>query len=505
MAESGFDFAGAKILAVDDTPANLDILTETLEGAGYAVLAATNGAAALGVAAREKPDLVLLDIMMPGMDGVETCRRLKADEACRDIPVIFVTVENAAEQIITCFRAGGADYVVKPFRKEEILARVRSQLARVMLERELARKNEQLEQSLREAERANEKLQAEIAAREALDSRLASISEREAQRWGIEGFVGRSSTMQKILRDIALLKNANAVSVLITGESGTGKELIARAIHAGSDRARRPLVAVNCAAIPAELAESLLFGHLAGAFTGAKRDQTGYFDLADGGTLFLDEVGTMPEAVQPKLLRVLEDGFIRPLGAKRDRRVDVRVLAATNAGPEALRSDLYYRLARFTVEVPPLRERKDDISLLAGHFLKLFAADMGIAPPKVNAAALNALMAYDFPGNVRELKNLVERALIESGGGVIQPAHLHIAKLQTPSTPEAPSETSILSLQTLPLNFAEAEVMLIRRAVDLAGGNVSQAARRLGIDRNKIYRKLNQDKSAPEKPDRRPH
>ena len=492
MTEKPLDLSGAKILAVDDVPANLDVLTDALEGAHYTVLAATSGGAALGVAQQEIPNLVLLDMMMPGMDGLETCRRLRANAATKNIPVIFVTVEDNADQIIAGFRAGADDYVVKPFRKEEILMRIETQLSRVLLEKELTAKTALLEQSLRDSEETNKKLIAEITAREALDNRLALISEREARHWGIEGFIGQSSMMKKILDDISLLKNANTLSVLITGESGTGKELIARAIHAGSDRAKHPLVAVNCATIPHDIAESLLFGHIAGAFTGAARDQVGYFELADGGTLFLDEIGTMPMSVQPKLLRVLEDGFIRPLGAKQDRHVDVRVLAATNAGPDELRSDLFYRLARFTVEVPALRERKDDISLLAGHFLKLFAAEMGIAPPKVNAASLDALMAYNFPGNVRELKNIVERALIESGGGVIQPTHLHINK--TPSAaPVTPlSDSPALGLETLPLNFAEAEVLLIQRAVDLAGGNVSQAARQLGIDRNKIYRKLAQ-------------
>ncbi|CAN0485859.1 unnamed protein product, partial [Discosporangium mesarthrocarpum] len=273
------------------------------------------------------------------------------------------------------------------------------------------------------------------------------------------------------------------------GESGTGKELIARAIHAGSDRADKPFIAVNCATIPNELAESLLFGHLAGAFTGAQREQTGYFEMADGGTLFLDEVGTMPAIVQPKLLRVLEDGFIRPLGAKSDRHVDVRIVSATNEPAGSTREDLYYRLARFTVTAPPLRERKDDVPLLALHFMQMFAVEMGCAPPGYEGDALKALAEYDYPGNVRELKNVVERAMIESGGEQIAPRHLHlgIAGANTAAAPSATGQTDV-PLEEIPFDLAAAEAVLIQRALDKSNGNVTQAARLLGVDRNKIYR-----------------
>ncbi|CAN0539564.1 unnamed protein product, partial [Laminaria digitata] len=226
-------------------------------------------------------------------------------------------------------------------------------------------------------------------------------------------------------------------------------------------------------------------GHLKGAFTGAQQDQTGYFEMADGGTLFLDEIGTMPAVVQPKLLRVLEDGFIRPLGAKADKRVDVRIVSATNEPASALREDLYYRLARFTVMAPPLRDRKDDIPLLARHFMKMFAVEMGVAAPGYNAAAMDALSAYDYPGNVRELKNVAERAMIESGGNEIAVEHLRLGP--SAAAPEQ-SGTLDIALEYLPLDFAEAEHILIQRALDRADGNVTQAARLLGVDRNKVYR-----------------
>lgn len=471
MTDPHLDIGGARILAVDDVPANLDVLITALEAAEFSVLIATNGESALEVAAREAPALILLDISMPGMNGIEVCRRLKKDPATADVPVIFLTADTDQEQIVAGFQAGAIDYVTKPFLHDEVMARIRTHLERAALVAELETKNRQLEE--------------EIAQRNALGNRLTMLARREADRWGIDGFVGQSPTMQEILREIGLLQNASKTSVLIMGESGTGKELIARAIHAGSDRADKPFIAVNCSTIPNELAESQLFGHLAGSFTGAQGDQTGFFEMADGGTLFLDEVGTMPAAIQPKLLRVLEDGFIRPLGAKSDREIDVRVVSATNEAVEALREDLYFRLARFTVTAPPLRDRKADIPLLANHFMHMFAVEMGMTPPGMDAAAERILTDYDYPGNVRELKNVVERAMIESGGGKIAPAHLRLGVAGSGPSPGEPENTGI---EELPLNLAAAEALLIERALDKADGNVTQAARLLGIDRNKLYR-----------------
>jgi DNA-binding NtrC family response regulator len=353
MSNPAIDLSGAKVLIVDDVPANLDVLYEALEAQTYNVLVATSGETALKVAARELPDLILLDVIMPQMDGFETCRRLQANPATQPIPVIFLTSRDDAAGTVEGFRVGAVDYIIKPFHQEEVLARIQTHLEHAFLTRALTEKNRQLQESYRQLAVTNQKLQEEMSQRQTLDNHLSMISRREAEHWGVDGFVGQSQTMQEILREINLLHNASTVSVLITGESGTGKELIARAIHAGSTRAHGPFVPVNCAAIPTHLAESLLFGHVKGAFTGADKDQTGYFELANGGTLFLDEIGTMPEELQPKLLRVLEDGLIRPLGANRDRRVDVRILAATNAPLEAFRQDLYFRLARFTVTVPP--------------------------------------------------------------------------------------------------------------------------------------------------------
>jgi len=384
------------------------------------------------------------------------------------------------------------DYVVKPFQKEEVLIRLQTHLERSRLALALAEKNAALEQRTRELEEEIARRQAITRERNHLSDHLSHLDRREAERWGLHGFVGQSQTLRQILDEVGLLQTTQHVSVLILGESGTGKELIARAIHNGSPRRQGPFVAVNCAAIPRDLTESLFFGHLKGAFSGAERDQAGYFELAHGGTLFLDEVGTMPAELQPKLLRVLEDGLVQPLGSREPRQVEVRVLAATNADlPQQIqegrfRQDLYYRLARFTVRVPPLRERREDIPLLAAHFLQLLAAEMGIERPALSLAAQELLGKQDFPGNIRELKNVVERSLIESRGREIRPEHLHLAET-------APA--AVQPLPELPLNLEQAEQLLIQRALEKTGGNVSEAARLLGIDRNKIYRRLDRPAS----------
>jgi DNA-binding NtrC family response regulator len=428
----------ARILIVDDTAANLGILRDALEPEGYEILVATSGESALKVAGARKPDLILLDVVMPGMDGYETCRRLKNEQQTCDIPVIFITARDDKESLLQGFAAGGVDYVTKPFAAEEVLARVGTHLEISRLNQTLVSKNADLEQQSAELKAANEQLQAEVGRRERAEEErekasghLHLISQQEGVRWGIEGFVGKSQTVQKILEETRQLQHAPAISVLILGESGTGKELIARAMHSGSSRGKEPFIPVNCASIPRDLLESAFFGHRRGAFTGADADRKGYFEIADGGTLFLDEVGEMLPELQAKLLRVLEDGVVQPVGGNAERKVDVRVMAATNADLQqkialgAFRQDLYFRLARSTVVVPPLRERREDIPLLIEHFIARFAEEMGFAPPGMSEAAREQIDAYSFPGNIRELKNIIESALIKSGGGGIEPAHLH--------------------------------------------------------------------------------
>ena len=479
-----------KILIVDDTPANLDLLTAALEPKGYEILAASGGEIALKIAARAQPDLILLDVVMPGRNGFAICRELKAEDATRDIPVLFITAKHETASLLEGFRVGAVDYILKPFEAAEVVTRVGTHLKISRLTRELQHKNAELEAEVARRRSAEE-------ARERADARLSTLSAREAQRWGLAGFIGKSRMMRRILHDIERLHQFGGTSVLITGESGTGKELVARAIHHGSTRAAGPFVPVNCVAIPHELAESLLFGHMKGAFTGALADRKGWFEQADGGTLFLDEIGDMPAALQAKLLRVLEDGEITPVGAAQSKRVDVRVLSATNADLSGkiaagdFRQDLYFRLARYVVETPALRERPEDIPLLAGHFLELFASEMRLPTPELTSDASAALESYIFPGNVRELKNIIERGLIECGGDPIRPEHLRLpsglprrAPLEKLAPPTPASE--------VPLNLDEAEQVLIQRALEQTSGNVAEAARLLGVNRSRIYRRFPQ-------------
>ena len=476
----------AKILIVDDNPGNIRVLTETLEPEGHEIYAAAHADQALKLAGRVMPDLILLDVVMPGRDGFSICQILKADEATREIPVLFVTAKLETESILRGFRVGAVDYIPKPFQAEEVVIRVATHLKISRLTQEVKERNRQLEMEIARRQAAEDE-------RRTAQDRLTTLSTREAQRWGLEGLVGRSPLMRKILSDIKRLHQFSNTNVLITGESGTGKELVARAIHYGSARAGAPFIAVNCVAIPADLAESVLFGHMKGSFTGATADRKGCFEMADGGTLFLDEIGDMDPALQAKLLRVLEDGEIAAVGAAKTKRVDVRIVAATNADLSAkiaaglFRQDLYFRLARYTVETPPLRDHAADIPLLADHFLSLFAAEMGIAPPAWTPEALQLLESYPFPGNVRELKNIIERALIECGGKTIQPEHVRL----TASTPRpTPAAQAAPVGGDIPLNLKAAEEELIRRAVRQCNGNIVEAARLLGVNRSRIYRRF---------------
>nr|WP_255429070.1 sigma-54 dependent transcriptional regulator [Saccharophagus sp. K07] len=488
-------------MVVDDVVTNVQLLAQALEPAGYEILVAQNGRDALRIAERAQPGLILMDVMMPGLDGVATCRLLKQNPELADIPVIFITALDERESVVKGFTAGGVDYIVKPFHPEEVLRRVENHLNLHRLARSLEQSNRELKLRLAELERANralaeerDKLARTEYALETADSRLNALAQREQQRWGMDGLVGKSATMQAILQNIRKLHHSAGTSVLITGESGTGKELIARAIHYSSPRAQKPFIPVNCVAIPAELAESMFFGHVKGAFTGASGGQKGFFELADGGTLFLDEIGDMPLGLQAKLLRVLEDGEVRPVGSQKAIKTDVRVVAATNVNLQEkiaaglFRADLFYRLARFQVELPPLRQRRGDILLLAQHFLALFAREMGVRAPDINAAAQEALQNYHFPGNVRELKNLIERALILSSGKTVEPEHLQFQTLS-----QSPQTSSVTSLPPLPLNLKEAEQVLMRRALDAASGNITEAARLLGVHRSKLYRVMTID------------
>jgi DNA-binding NtrC family response regulator len=365
--------ASETILVVDDEAPNVDLLEQELADAGYRTLSAANGEAALELSCKEKPDLILLDVMMAGIDGYETCRRLKAAEATRAIPVIFLTALSDSFEKVRGFGAGAVDYVSKPFDLEELLARIRTHL------------------SLRREVRAEAPAQPGL-----LIGELARVRSQIAQ-------VAPTDT-----------------TVLLLGETGTGKELAARAIHAASARRERPFVAVNCAALPRELVESELFGHEKGAFTGALQQRRGRFELADGGSLLLDEVGELAPEAQAKLLRVLQERSFERVGGTRTIRVDVRLIAATNRNlQQQVRPDLYYRLSVFPIALPPLRERREDIPALVRHLAEKVARKLGRELEAVSPAFLERAARHDWPGNVRELENVIERALIMSGGALL--------------------------------------------------------------------------------------
>jgi len=400
-----------KILVVDDEPFNVDLLEQALEAPDREIISAVNGAEALEKAAGESPDVVLLDVMMPGMDGFEVCRRLKADEGTRDIPVIIMTALTETTNKVEAFSLGAVDYITKPFEPEEVLARVETHVA--------------LRRARRELEIQNARLRSEIEAHERSKATIEYLVDEIRTDHGFKEIVGEAEILRELLEKLELVAATDS-SVLILGETGTGKELVARAIHDRSPRSERPLVKVNCAAIPKDLVESELFGHEKGAFTGATEQRKGRFELANEGTIFLDEVGELPPETQAKLLRVLQDQEFERVGGTRSIHADVRVIAATNRDlaaevkSGAFRSDLYYRLNVFPVTVPALRERRTDIPLLVRHFLDKAARKIGKRLEGVAPEFLEEAMRYDWPGNVRELENVVERAVILSRGPLLE-------------------------------------------------------------------------------------
>jgi DNA-binding NtrC family response regulator len=409
----------ATVLIVDDEPLNVDLLEQELAAAGYRTLSATGGEDALAKAEKMAPDLVLLDVMMKGLDGYAVCARLKTGEATRSIPVIFLTALTETFDKVRAFAAGAVDYVTKPFEPEELLARVGTHIA---LRREI------------EAHRRS---------RSTIQYLVEEIrSDRDAM-------IGESPALRRVIAQIAQVA-PTASTVLIQGETGTGKELVARAIHERSPRRERPLVKVNCAALPRDLVESELFGHEKGAFTGATQQRRGRFELADGGTLFLDEAGELPLETQVKLLRVLQEREFERVGGTRSLRTDVRVIAATNRDLHAqveagsFRSDLYYRLNVFPIVVPPLRERRDDIPGLVRHFAAKAGRKLGRTLDAVSPAFVEQASACAWPGNIRELENFVERAMIMSNGAVLDAIDLFPPAAMPEKKPAVAAEDATL-------------------------------------------------------------
>ena len=442
------------MLVVEDDAAMLELLREALDEDGYDVQVASGGRAGVERVKAGGIDLVVSDVKMPDLDGLDMLREIKAVEPSPY--VITITAFGSIDTAIRAVKLGAFDYITKPFEIEQLLRAVEKALGERALRSEVARLRDEVERSYR-----------------------------------FENIVGRSSVMQEIFGMVRRLAGSSA-SVLITGDSGTGKELIARSLHFTSPRKNRPFVPLNCAAIPDALLESELFGHKRGAFTDARTDRAGIFLEADGGTIFLDEIAELSPALQAKLLRVLQDREIRPLGASGSEKVDVRVIAATNRDLErrlkegSFREDLYYRLNVIHIHLPPLRERSEDILPLVEHFLAGFVARSGKAITGFEEPAKKALLSYGWPGNVRELENVIERAIALAEGNVIRLEDLPITVRERKMS-EADSLAGALS-RGMTLDELEREYIL--RVVRAEGGNKTRAAQRLGLDRKTLYRKL---------------
>jgi len=476
-----------KILVVDDEQAICWAFTQLLQPEGYRVLVAASAEEGLELAAQELPDLVILDIRLPGLSGLDALPRFRAQNP--DAPVLVMTAHGTMETAIEATKRGACNYLLKPVHNQDVLHHIRTALEQRSLSMEVAQLRRELE----------------------------GLS-------GLQSLAGKTPAMQEVYKKIGAVAPTGS-SVLILGESGTGKELVAKAIHDYSERARGPFIAVNCASMPEPLLESELYGHVKGAFTGAIRDKAGKAEVASGGTLFLDEIGEMPLAIQAKLLRFLEEKRFERVGSTESIEVDVRILAATNQDlrlrirKQLFREDLYYRLNVVSIALPPLRERKDDIPLLVTHFLR---RGMGHQPmnahgqdaratlkqPDISQEAMKLLGRYDWPGNVRELKNAIEHAVILARGQAIAPEHLpgHILQALRGEEPSSGQTLEELVRQRThqALDKAEGqaegnafgevtadiEKAIIATTLKRACGNQVQASRWLGMHRTTLRKKM---------------
>jgi two-component system, NtrC family, response regulator AtoC len=446
-----------RVLLVDDEPSVLAALRELVEGRGWQPLLARSGAAALELV--ERADAVVTDFSMPEMDGMELLRAVR--ERDETLPVILLTAHGSERLAVRAMKAGAYEYVTKPFDVDEMLLA----LERALEARALRLRNRQLD------------------AEHAIGRRI----------------VGGSPAMRHLL-DATARVAGKEITVLVRGETGTGKELIGSLLHAQSRRAKGPLVRFNCSAIPAELAEAELFGHTRGAFTGATQARAGYFAEANGGTLVLDEVGDLPPAIQAKFLRALQEGEIQPVGSGRIEKVDVRIVACTNRDLAAevragrFREDLYYRLAVVELVVPPLRDRREDVPALAREFALRYAERFGAEEVRLSPALIERLAAADWPGNVRQLENVVARLVALGGGGEIGPESFPgpaaIDAVARPRRNDPPSDDVAGGSQTLREQVESLERSVISRTMTAVRGNQSEAARRLGISRNTLAERL---------------
>lgn len=447
-----------KILVIDDEPGMCRLLTTVLGDEGYVVATFTSSADALKAMKNAAFDLVITDVRMPEVDGVMVLEAVKT--ASPEIPVILITAHGTVESAVKAMKIGASDYIAKPFKNEEI----RLVVARILEKQRLIKENMQLKAEL-------------------------------ASRFQFGKIVGRSSRMQDIFRLIGQIAQTDA-TVLIQGESGTGKELVARALHFNSPRSHKPFMVIHCGGLPENLLEAELFGHLRGAFTDAVKDRKGLLESADGGSVFLDEAGDMPHALQARLLRFLQDHEIRRLGSSETKKVDVRIIAATNKDLQTeirlgnFRQDLFYRLSVVPILLPTLRERMEDVPLLAECFLKRIAERTGKEPLILSSEALQMLARHNWPGNVRELENAIEHAAAFSGSSQIVPDNL------PPSLCGRSSQNDVSPWQELPYREAKQGVVdafdkaYLCQLLKRAKGNITQAAEMAHMDRKNLYELL---------------
>ena len=439
-----------KVLVVDDDEDFLSAVKELLERKGYEVITAFSGQEALKkLSANPDIKIALVDLVMPMMDGFTLLEKIK--DVMPELIVMIITGQGTVQTAVDAIKHGASDFITKPFDKDVLLNKL-----------EVIRKSHELE------------------------NKLGELKQIVSEKYGFENIISGSKIMKSVFEKATAAARSNA-PVFIVGETGTGKELISKAIHLAGDRAHKPFIAVNCGAIPKELLESELFGYKKGAFTGAVRDHEGLFIAANGGTIFLDEIGEMPKDLQVRLLRVLEDYKVRPIGHTREISLDVRVIAASNHSVEELkkeylREDLFFRLAVIVIELPPLRERKSDIPLLVDYFIHIFNKKYSRNLESFTEQALNNLYSYDFPGNIRELENLIEAIIAISPPDkktiTNKDLKAHLLWKETKS-----SEHQVLALDKL-------EKFALEEALRESKGNKSQAAEMLGISRDTLYRKL---------------
>jgi two-component system response regulator AtoC len=450
-----------RILVVDDEKLIRWSLRKNLARAGYQVLEAENGDRALEVLDDEGADLVLLDVRMPGSNGLEVLEHLRRHHS--EIAVVLMTAYSSVEGAVDAMKKGAFDYLVKPFNQDEVLLVARKALETTRMQRQ-----------------------------------LAFLRQQHERDFGVANLVGQGPKMCEVYDLIHRVAASSATTVLIQGESGTGKDLVAKAIHFSSDRASKPFMNITCSALPETLLESELMGHEKGAFTDARERKRGLFEVADGGTVFLNEIGDMGIGLQAKLLRFLEDKVFRRVGGSRDLQVSVRIIAATNRNlgravrEGHFREDLYYRLKVIPIEMPPLRERPEDIELLAAHFVQHFNAELRKFTRGFTAEAMEVLKSYRWPGNVRELRNVVERAMILEnkellGVEDLEPS-IRDAGLDAAAGP--PTGTPRFALPEEGIGLQRMEDEMVRQALERTGGNQTQAAALLDISRDALRYKM---------------